>query len=206
MSGADRLIGDFRRLPRIVRIGLGAAAAILLFLFINDYVWAIADDWNQKADTLQALIAESQRRESRLSREEQNLVTVFGPVSMPTDTSTGSQEMAQAVHEVIKSYGIEVANFNYVANAGTKLPREVLADVADLKGQRFDRLRAEVKLDTTTEVVAKILADLESRSEIEAISSLRIVRHENPPKVNMSFIVECWVKSGTVDRRRGGGA
>jgi hypothetical protein len=201
----QNLLRQFMAMSRPLQVGVIGIGMIVLYVVIHDYIWTLADDWNDQSNRISSVIGESRRHLKELSGDAQKLVAVYGPVEPPSSESAGSQQLAKAVNDIIKAQGSKVINFSYKAQDGAKLPREALKGMEEVPGQRFDRLRAEVKFDGTTEVVAAVLSELESHPEIEAIGSLRIVRHDQPPKVTVNLTVEAWVKAAAVERRSGGG-
>lgn len=204
MNVIDRILQEFNKLPGIMKVAGLAIIAIVSFVIINDKIWSLASKWNQEADALQQVIDDSVRRAKEPDEPQKRLVSVVGPVLPPRDEASGSQAMATVIHDIIKSHGNAVTNFTYSASAASKLPREALSSLADVPGQRFDRLRADLRFDSNTEIASLIIAAIESRPEIESIVSVRIVRHDVAPKVTVTLTVEAWVRSSNVERRRGG--
>ncbi len=204
MSAAEQVFARINRLPNAVKIGLGAVVAVVAFIIVNDYVWAQSREWDDEADRLQAIISDSRRLSGDAGRELTQQVILFGPTEVPGEASTGSTTLIDTVNAIIKGHGSDVTNYSFTGSAGSKLPRDVLQSVAP--GQRFELLKAEVKFDTSTKVLAQILHELESSPVIEGISSMRVVRYDVRPKVSVQLTVESWVRSGAAGPRRGGPA
>ncbi len=129
-----------------------------------------------------------------------------------------ARQMGVSVPEIINEFermktsiageaGLSEAKF--VQNVIPGLRRMVVA-VEEANEQILDSTQ-----DMSTEMVGKsiipdmvtaIVAELESRPEIEAISSLRITRHAGATRVTVDLVLDAWIKSGNAPAPRVGGS
>lgn len=204
---SQTLLSQFRAMSRMMQIGVVALLGILLFLVLDSTLWEYARTLNGRADSVERVIADSRQHLKEVTQQTRELVAVYGPVDLPSKEAAGSERLNQAVVDIVKGHGSKITNFSYKAIDGSKLGREALQGLSTARpGERYDRLRADVKFDCTTEIAAAVLAQLESHPDIEAISSLRIVRHDQAPRVSVTLQVEAWVIAPPVERRGGAAA
>jgi hypothetical protein len=167
-----------------------AGAALALFLLVNDVIWPSGSEWKQRANDIEAAIAEV-RRDAGLSRsfvEMQSTVIALGPVQMPATEAEGNAALNQIYNTVRKNHAI--SNDSFELSKATKLTGTPLAK---LVGRRtVSRLTGNLKFDATPEVAMAVIAELESSPLIESISSVRITR-DAQPKVKVQLTLETWV-------------
>lgn len=196
------LLERYLALAPMYRWAVAGALVLVLWLFASDYVWPLADDINQQSDRIQRALEEGAARDRMIERDAsvRSAVTAIGQIAIPRAEKDGTQELAASIDEVMRSN--RVTGYSLDVRAGARLPPNVLAEIAG-PGGRIEKVVGELKFDATQEVAARIIAELESRPEIESISRLKLTkRSESERKVTVQLTVEAWIQ---VDRggRRG---
>lgn len=181
------------------RLGLSAVAVLVIGLFIDDYLWSMARDWNAKADRLESLLKRGAQRQTSLPKEVDRAVVAFGKTEVPADEATTSQSLAKAITETLSNH--RVAGSGYESQNGGKLPTNAFPSVGG-PGQRFERARGQVTFETDVDELVGILGDLESHPAIDSIYSLRINRVGDTRKVSVKVVAEAWALAAK-DARKG---
>lgn len=199
----EGLLDRFLRLQPAYRWLIGGGLALLLWLFASDYVWPLADDWNARSDRIQRALEEGAERERMIERNQEvrNAITAIGQIAIPRAEKDGTQELSKSVDAVMRAN--RVAAFALDVRAGAKLPPNVLSEIAGPSG-RIEKVIGELKFDASQEVAARIVAELESRPEIESISRAKFTKRSDADKrVSVQLTVEAWIQ---VERTARGGA
>lgn len=189
----------FRAMSPSLRMGIAGIGLVVLALFIDDYVWSYATEWNKEADQLESLLRRGAARQSALPKDVERAVVAFGKAEVPTDEATTSQSLAKAVTETLANH--RITNSGYESMHGGKLPTIAFSEIVG-PGQRLERYRGQVSFETDADEVAPILADLESHPAVDAIYSLRLNRVPDTRKVTVKVLAEAWALT-VKDTRKG---
>jgi len=176
----------------------GLAAALVLYFFTVDYVWTAADSLNERSNRIESALRDGKVRGKWISGEVREAVVALGPVSVPRAEGAGTEALGMAIREVFEANGVSAYSLD--VRPGAPLPPTALRDVAG-PSERIERLVGELRFTTTPDALAKIVAGLESRPEVESISRLKLAKLEADRKVQASMTVEAWIR---VPKRRTG--
>ena len=201
MSATQKPLTDrFMALSPGARVGIAAVAVLVVGLFIDDYLWSLADEWNAKANQLESLLRRGAARQTSLPNEVDRAAIAFGKTEVPSDEATTSQSLAKAITETLANH--RVTGSGYESQNGGRLPTNAFPSVGGT-GQRFERARGHVNFETDVDELIGILGDLEAHPSIDAINSLRINRLGDTRKVSVKVVAEAWAL-GAKDARKGG--
>lgn len=192
----DRILA----LPPRTRWVLAGVAALGLYVFVDDYCWTTARQWNQRADRLESLLGRGAALREPVAKEIERAVVAFGTVDPPESEAQSSQALAAAVNEVVKRHSIQ--NYSFEARSGGKLPSAALAGVVG-PGQRVERIFGELSFDASPADVGKIIQDLERSTAIDAIAQVRLTWREEKKKLDVKLSVEAWAVVSRDSRGRG---
>ncbi len=204
MTPADRTLWQrFEQLPRAGRWAICAAVVITVFLIWNDFIGPQTASFNEEARTLLArheMIRGRQRlRQVKMLAEP---IRGLGTVEEPGNRAESGQALIRAVIEVLKKHS--VSDDSWVLGNPTNLPQGTLTELTG-DGGRVHRITADVRFDTGPEEATAIIAELEERPEIEAISNLRLSRrHGGRRKVRVALTLDAWIVSAETRQRQRG--
>lgn len=187
-------------LPPRTRWALAGMAAIGLYVFVDDYCWTMARQWNQRADRLESLLDRGAALREPVAKDIDRAVVAFGTVDPPESEAQSSQALAAAVNEVVKRHSIQ--NYSFEARSGGKLPSAALSGVVGA-GQRIERIFGELSFDASPADVGKIIQDLERSPAIDAVAQLRLTWREEKKKLDVKLSVEAWAIVSRDARGRG---
>ena len=204
MSFFETIWDRYRAYPRAMQWALGAAVGIIVFLAWSDLVQSQTAEWNDQADRLLANAREVVRIEQRRVMPK-TLATIrgVGPVLTPRHHAEAGSMLTHIEDEVIRKHGATKDNFSL--RQSVKLKRGTLEEIVGTGG-RVEKLTADLRFTATPQAATAIVAELESRPEIEAISSLRITRHAGATRVTVDLVLDAWVQSGEARGPRVGGS
>ncbi len=189
---------QFQTLPRAVRWLLITLLAVVMFIIVDDYAWALGRTWNEKADRIIRQVADAANYESR-EREARSLRTAIealGPVEPPTALAPSSEALTAVVNEVLGKYGVSGEwNPKGATTMSSNDTRRAMP------GKKIDRISGELRFDATVADAIAIIADFESRPEIEAVSAVRMTRQSAITKVRVNMTIDAWVISESGSRR-----
>jgi len=194
----DVAIARFLSLPPAWRWGGGLAAGLVLYMFTTDYVWSAADSLNERSNRIESALRDGKVRGKWVSGDVHEAVVALGPVSVPRTEGAGTEALGAAIREVFEANSVSAYSLD--VRPGAPLPPTALRDVAG-PAERIERLVGELRFTTTPDALAKIIAGLESRPEIESISRLKLAKLEADRKVQAAMTVEAWIR---VPKRRAG--
>jgi len=180
------------------RIAVAGIGVLALGLFINDYVWSYATEWNARADQLESLLHRGAQRQAALPKDVERAVIAFGKAEIPSDEATTSQSLAKAITETLRKH--RIANSGYESLQGGKLPTTAFSAIAGA-GQRIERIRGQVSFETDADEVAGILSDLEAHSDVDSLYSIRINRVGDTKRVSIKLVAEAWARAAKETRR-----
>lgn len=194
------LLEQFRQLPRILQIG---AVAVLLaggYALCKATTWQWATEASDKADSLQRELDLAGERPT-VDRGLRNIVVGHGEIRLPLDGDSASQAMFGAFQELVESRK-DVQKAKYSQQSATRLGRGASASFVPA-GRTAERISAEISFDSSPEVAASVIADLESSPAIDAISSVKMTGDEkgNSKVVKVRLTVEAWAAGVPSNRR-----
>ncbi len=193
MSLMDRVT----ELPRAVRWALGAAVLLLAFVAWDDNVRPIAEGWNRQADAIERQLAEAREAEQlvRAIRARRQLVESLGPVELPGPDDDGREALHSLVVDIVRSYrSVRNDSFN-LGGGADRLPAAVsqrLLAASGQAGRRLVRISGDLRFDAEPEDAVAIVADLEARPEVEAVSLVRMLRKDGRT-VGVTIDLNAWV-------------
>ena len=202
MSNEPTIWQRFRQLPRAIQWAAYAAAGTFLFIGVSDYVWPLAEDWNQKAARIELKVQsvrEGQEIASHLLRMR-NPVVAHGSIQIPDEAGEGGPALDAAVAAVMNRHSIR---HTYDRRAPVRL-KGSLATITG--GQNAAQsISAELRFEASPEDAVAVIEELESSPDIEAISNVRITRITGARRLKVQLTLEAWVFSATatVNRPRG---
>jgi hypothetical protein len=123
-------------------------------------------------------------------------------VERPGHHAEAGPLLTRTVNEILQKHNASKDNFSL--RGAQKLKRGLLAGIAGPR-ERLERLTADVRFNATPEAATAIIAELESRPEIEGISALRITRFSGVIRVTVDLVLEAWVSSEDAPSARVGG-
>ncbi len=188
-GGRSKLAERFMSLSPGRKVAVAAVGGLILWLFVNDYVWSYATEWNAAADRLETLLQRGAQRQAALSKDVERAVIAFGKAEIPLDEASTSQSLAKAITETLRTH--RIANSPYESLQGGKLPGTAF-QVGAISGARLERIRGQVSFETDADEVIGILSDLESHPDVDSIYSLRINRMGETRRVNVKLVAEAW--------------
>lgn len=194
----DLAIARFMALPPAWKWGGSIAAGLVFYFFTTDYLWSAADSLNERSNRIESALRDGKIRGKWISGEVREAVVALGPVSVPRAEGAGTEALGAAIREVFDANGVSAYSLD--VRPGAPLPPTALRDVAG-PTERIERLVGELRFTTTPDALAKIVAGLESRPEVESISRLKLAKLEADRKVQASMTVEAWIR---VPKRRAG--
>lgn len=202
MTPNDRTLWQrFEQLPRAGRWAICAAVVITVFLVWNDFVGPQTASFNEEARTLLAR-HETIRGQQRLRQVKllEEPIRALGTVEEPGNRAESGQALIRAVIEVLKKHS--VSDDSWGLGNPTNLPRGTLTELTG-DGRRVKRITADVRFDTGPEEATAIIAELEARPEVEAISNLRLSRlHGGRRKVRVALTLDAWIVSAEKSQQR----
>jgi hypothetical protein len=191
MSAMQSIMQQYQKMSRAMQWATLAALGLALYFMWDNAIRPVTDDLNDDADVIARDVSELRSIETesqRLKDFKSPVVWNIGPVRPPAAVAEGSKKFNDVVLEVLQKHG--ATNTNFSSRPRGKLPRSALVSYAN--NGRIDRLTGDIKFDASPEKAAAIIAELESSPDIEAITSLRLVR-DTGRKVRVTLTVETWV-------------
>lgn len=189
----QKQLNRFRSWPRAAQAGAVVAALLVGWWLCSDTVWSWARGYSDRAGELRNLLARSQEQTRKGLNEARDSVLAHGRVQPPRRPEEGAALLAQAATRIIKS-NEGVTAYKYEARGISRLPGSALRDLVGAN-QRAERVTAEIQFEAAPDIVAKVLAELESSPEIDSISTLRMVRLDASKKLRVRAVIEAWVVS-----------
>ncbi len=202
MSNEPTIWQRFRQLPRAIQWAAYFAAGTFLFISVNDYVWPLAEDWNQQADRIEMQfqsVRDGQKIADHLLSMRNPLVA-HGEIRIPDQAGEGGPALDAAVTAVMNRHSIR---HTYDRRAPVTL-KGSLATITEGRGEP-QSISAELRFEASPEDATTVIAQLESSADIEAISNVRITRITGARRLKVQLTLEAWVfsRKPTVNRRRG---
>lgn len=187
-----QLLERYESLPRAYQWAVLGLGFVILFLIWDSAIKPIGQDWAMQADRIERTVDDVRKGEALMNELNQarleNTIITLGPVDLPTSDTEGRTELSNAVIETLQKHGVRDHSFDL--RLGSKLPQSASQGVTDM-GRRLTRLTGDLRFEAKPDVMMKIIADLEQRDEIEAVSSVRLTRAGSVLKVRLDL--EAWV-------------
>jgi hypothetical protein len=180
----------FRQLSPLVQWASYAAVVLIVLLGWNDYIRPKVNDLNAQARSYEERI-ERLRRADTLAGQIHLLnetIRAVGEVQPPRTASEGEAALHTAINELTSRYGASNVTFNM--RPGGTLPRGALSELTG--GAQAERLTARVNFEAAPDDAMAIIAGLESRPEIETITSAHLTRASGR-RLSVVLNVEVWV-------------
>lgn len=194
----------FTSLPRAAQWAVIAVISLITYMAYTDYVWAIADDWNTKADVIEARIQDAHDKIDRIERMKMmsSLIRGLGPVEEPQrDINAASTALKQTINAILKGHSVTDDDFR--ASPPTRLPPQTLANLTNGTSNRVESLSAVLNFDASVQTTLAIISELESSPDIESVSDVHLTKLPGSRKLSVRLIVVAWVYTSAT--RRGGG-
>ena len=170
-------------------------AVLLVVLVAEDYIWPMADDWNAQANRIEKIIDQGSRLDRAVDRKIERVATALGPIEVPRSAAPGATRLEETVGRILEENGLRP---KIDARTGSNLASN--SPIAEIAGGRVQRLVCELEFQSDPDTVIKVLRELEAEPEIESVSSVRLERLDNGPRLlDVSMEIEAWV----VPERRG---
>ena len=190
---------QFQTLPRAIRWLVLTVAAVVAFIVVNDYIWGLSRLWNDKAAALESKIVAAGDIDER-ERQADTMaaaIVALGPVELPGNLAESREAVTSVVNEVMLKYRT-VSDWRFDPKGAATMP-EVLRKI--MPGKKVERISGELRFDASVEDAMAIIADFESRPEIEAVTTVRMVRQTSIKKLRVNLTIDAWVVSEGAPRR-----
>lgn len=194
-SQVQQLMDRFNQMPRALRWVLYAAFGVVLFLIWDSSIYPATLEMAHKADTI-----ERQRDQVRNTpqlieqmNELRDAIMIVGPVAPPRDVMEGEGMFTNAVTDTLETHGISDETFTL--RRGGAFQSEYLHTVTG--DRQTDRLTGELRFEASPEVTMTVIADLESRPEVEAITQVNLTRTSRE-RLSVRMVLEAWVRPAQV--------
>ncbi|MBC24363.1 MAG: hypothetical protein CMJ32_10675 [Phycisphaerae bacterium] len=191
----------YRGLSPVYQGSIAVLAVMVLFLLADEYLWAVARQWNQSADRYAEILHEGASKEAEFSPRMEATIRAVGPVNIPSTEADGAKKLSRTINSILKDH--KIYNDSYDNFGGAKLPSDALTSITSSTGGRIEKVTGRLQFDASPEEALKIISEIESNPEIESISSLRITRMERMTRVTVKMTVEAWIMSPLNAGRRG---
>ena len=196
----ERALVRYHSMQRASRWGVLAGIARGGFFLLDSVLWPIADDFNRRADRMEAVLHNASERATGLPDDIVQAVLSHGPNSVPKLESIGKDKLAGAIAEIFKKKNI---NPGQDVRPAQPLPASVLPDIAASLGGVMGKTVAEVRFEGTPDAVLAVLNELDNSNAIDAIGDLRLNYSAATKRVSVQMSLEKW---GVVRKSGRGGA
>ena len=194
----------FSKLPRAAQWAVIAAVSLITYLAYTDYVLAFANDWNTKADVIEARIQDAQDKSKWINgiTGMSSLIRGLGPVEEPQkDIDAASAALTQTINAILKDHSVTDDDFK--ASPPSRLPPQTLTKLTEGTNNRVESLSVVLKFDASVQTTLAIISELESSPDIESVSDVHLTKLPAARKLSVRLIVVAWVYTSAT--RRGGG-
>jgi len=196
-----RAIAWFGMLPRAGKWGVAAGVLFGGFMLLDEAIWPIADRMNERSDRWEALLSRASERAEGLPPDIAANAIAYGPNEVPKDEARNMDRLAPLVDAILRKKG--VTKYSLDTRRGQQLGTDVLGDIAGPLGGTMGRTVADIAFEASPDDVTGIVADLDGRAEIDAITDLKLTYVPATKRVAVQMSVEKW---GVLKRtpKRGG--
>jgi len=193
MDRNSPIIERFESMPRAGRWLVVAVVLVVLFLGWDQTIGVKSREWRAEAESIESQVR-AVRESDKMTRtltDLKNTVISLGPVTLPVSDRQGRNALSDAVREVFANYNIRE---DYDLGGGGDRLRQDISHSIVRSGNRVSRLTATVKFTSSPDDAIAIIADFESRDDIEGISKVRLSKGSDGRKVDVSLTLEAWVE------------
>jgi len=182
----ERAEAEFGRMTRGGRIIIMLGGGLLLLLLWSELLSPISDGWAASADTIEAQVDRVDRATAQAAAQRSNVIA-FGPMASPNQRSTESQDMLEAVNQIMSEWGIRNYEFNESSNA---------VKVASARLPGIERIKATLRFEAEVEKAIEIIGAIEDSPAIEAINTARVQVGKSDRQLDIELTIEAWVRGG----------
>lgn len=197
-SDVRESIERFRQLPRLVQWGFLIVVGIVLFLIWDQYIAPVTREWNERASRIESqlqMVRDADRLNSDVLKLRETIIGI-GEVELPRNVDIAKRQVEEAVNEVTGRFSISNHSFSY-RESGT-VGRGALAGLPG--GQNVEKITGDLRFEASPEDAVAVIAALESRSEIERLVSLQMLKLPNR-RVSVRLSLEAWGVPNTAAAR-----
>jgi hypothetical protein len=188
-------------LPRAAKWALGAAVLFAAYFGVVEPVLDLKSELDARADAAQARLTTYQQEgparteaAASIQRGQQH----FAPSLFPDAADKRAEELGRAVEAVLSDAGIRSRTLR--SRSAPMQPGGPLDKVLRAT-ERVERRVVEIQFEGTPEQVSGVLAGLEQRPEVSAVSRLQLDRQPEGRFIRASLSVETWVRVPKGDAR-----
>lgn len=195
-------IDRFRESPKLMQWAFYGAVVLIVFLGWDQFIRPQISELNAQSRSYEERI-ERLRHADTLTLQIRSLrdtIIAVGDVAPPRSPSEGEAALHNAINELTSMYSASNVTFNM--RPGGTLPRGALAQLTG--GEQAERMTARVNFDASPDDAMAIIAGLESRPEIETITSAHLTRSSGR-RLSVVLNIEAWVLPQGQASRRGMG-
>lgn len=187
-------------MPRVVQLGAVAGVAIVIFLIWADYIAPKSREFKERADRIAADVRTVRDTDAMDSSIRQLRETIYGlgEVQPPRPEADGKVAMNRAVNAVMREHTI--SNDSFSTRVQGSLRPDTLYSLTG--GARVQLLTGDLQFDATPDTAIAMISQLESRPEIESITTVRMSRISGR-RVRTQVILEAWVLPSGAPARGG---
>lgn len=191
----------FMSLPRAIRWLLVAVGFVVAFQAWDLTLGTVSRGWSDDADRIERSVQEVVDVEAIQSRMDdlEDAIVAIGPVELPRRDAAGREALNRAIGEVIGNDEYGITDDEFSLGSGNKIPRSLSTGLLP-SGRDVSRLTGELEFTASPEDAIAIIADLESRPEIDAISEVSMKKESNR-KVGVTLTMETWIEAPEKRRR-----
>jgi hypothetical protein len=176
----NRLIAQFRALPRAARWALAATLAILAYFVVVEPTLDATNRLTARNDQLAAGLKQEAALKAADSPQGRAIADgqrSFGQPLLPTDKAATPDAIHRVVDAVLTRHGVtkRTKNERQIPIQGDNLTALLGPDAQRLT---VDRLVLDVTFEATPETVAAIVAELEQAKEITAVARVEMRKAE----------------------------
>ncbi|MFG0328663.1 MAG: hypothetical protein ACF8PN_02085 [Phycisphaerales bacterium] len=176
-------IARYQQWPRVYRWILWTVVLVVGYFGVAEPLIIGARSDYQSGDALVQEIHKLSSIEEHTLRKIDQGRELFGPVELAS-AQGGKRELLDTVRRVLREYDIE-------PTLESRGETQIKSNNALLE---ITKAPVEVQFFASPDVLTSVLADLEGEQRVARISSLRIRRERDQPNLNVTMIVEAWLK------------
>ncbi len=190
MSGTQQLLERFREMPRLVQWGVYVGIGIIVFLIWTDLIAPKSIEFKERADRIAEDVRTVRDTEAmdHSVRQLRDTIAGLGPVQLPRPEAEGELALTRTVTNMLRQFS--VTNDSFSARVQGSLRPDALPGVTG--ESRVQLVTGDLTFDASPDVAIAIISELESRPEIESITTVRMTRISGR-RVRVTAVLEAWV-------------
>lgn len=194
-SPIEQLMDRFNQMPRALRWASYAVFGVVLFLIWDSYVYPATLEMAQKADTIERQRDQVRNTPQLLAQmnDLRDAIMIVGHVAPPRDVVEGEGRFTNAVTDALKTHGIRDETFTL--RRGGAFQSEHLYTVTG--SRQTYRLTGELRFEAPPDVTMAVIADLESRPEVESLTQVNLTRASGR-RLSVRIVLEAWIRPARV--------